>query len=136
MLKPTVIAVSTLTFDEPRTPATMFLIESGKSVSLKGLKFLKKFCKFFQLSLSLIILKFPLSSFISVLGTKEQPYSFSMASVTSTHNGRENTNKLLCTLLNPLPLVGLSLDLTLPVPCVSESFIKIKINLYCYFHTS
>lgn len=106
MLEPTVLPVFTLSFDKPLTLATMFLIESGELVSLKGLKFFRKFCKFLQLLLSLTIFEFPLPSFISVLGTKEQLDSFSMPSVTSANYGRENTNKFLRTLLTPFLIVN------------------------------
>lgn len=106
MLEPTVLPVFTLSFDKPLTLATMFLIESGELVSLKGLKFFRKFCKFLQLLLSLTIFEFPLPSFISVLGTNEQLDSFSMPSVTSANYGRENTNKFLRTLLTPFLIVN------------------------------
>ena len=45
LLELTVIIVSTLSFDELWTFLTMFLIESGESVFLKGLKFFRKSCK-------------------------------------------------------------------------------------------
>lgn len=106
MLEPTVLPVFTLSFDKPLTLATMFLIESGELVSLKGLQFFRKFCKFLQLLLSLTIFEFPLPSFISVLGTNEQLDSFSMPSVTSANYGRENTNKFLRTLLTPFLIVN------------------------------
>lgn len=106
MLEPTVLPVFTLSFDKPLTLATMFLIESGELVSLKGLKFFRKFCKFLQLLLSLTIFEFPLPSFISVLGTNEQLDSFSMPSVTSANYGRENTNIFLRTLLTPFLIVN------------------------------
>lgn len=106
MLEPTVLPVFTLSFDKPLTLATMFLIESGELVSLKGLEFFRKFCKFLQLLLSLTIFEFPLPSFISVLGTNEQLDSFSMPSVTSANYGRENTNKFLRTLLTPFLIVN------------------------------
>ena len=111
LLEPTVIVVSTLTFNKPWTNVTIFLAESGESVSMKGLNFFKKSCNFLQSSLSLTILEFPLPNFISAVGTKEQLDSFSMTSVTSVHNGRENTNKFLCTLLIPLHLVNPLSDL-------------------------
>ena len=38
--------------------------------------------------------------------------------------------------LSPGPLDWESSALTLPAPCISESFIKVKINLNFYFHTS
>ena len=109
MLEPTVIVVSTLTFDEPWTPVTIFLTKSGKWVSLKELSYFRKSCNL--LLLSLTILEFPLLSFISVMGTKEQLDTFSMVSITSAHNGLENANKFLCTLVNPLPLVNPPSDL-------------------------
>lgn len=106
LIEPTVLAVLTLSFNEPLTLVTVFLIESEESVSLKGLKFFRKFCKFLQLLLSLTIFEFPLPSFISVFGTNEQLDSFSMPSVTSANYGRENTNKFLRTLLIPFLIVN------------------------------
>ena len=60
MLEPTGIAVSILTYAETWIVVTMFLIESGESVSLKVLKYFVKSCSFLQLSLCLAILEFTL----------------------------------------------------------------------------